>query len=94
MNKFTREMPQDEAIEFIRRMWWAAGREAPTVEQAIEEWTDRLYCVRSRYSQGAVHVYTHGATAAGDKEPLPKPILKYLKGYDIIKGFSDRQSGD
>lgn len=89
MNRFTRKMPLGKAIAFIQGMWAAAGRDVPNDEQAIEEWTDRFYCVRSRYSDGSVIVYTHGATAAGDSEPLPSPIVEYLAAWDELDRLNE-----
>jgi hypothetical protein len=78
MNKFNRSMAKDEAIVFIQMMYAAAGLSIPNDEQAIDEWTSRLACIRSRYSQGEAVVCTHGSSAAFDHLPLPEAIVEYL----------------
>jgi hypothetical protein len=84
MNRFSRSMPREKAIEFIQGMYAAAGFLVPSEEQAIGEWTDRLNFVRSRYAHGEVVVYTHGISAAYDHLPLPVAILEYLADYDFV----------
>jgi hypothetical protein len=83
MNRFSRSMSKEKAIEFIRGMYTAAGFTVPSEEQAIGEWTDRSNCVRSRYSNGAVVVFTHGISAAFDGLPLPVAVLESLTDYDL-----------
>jgi hypothetical protein len=83
MNRFSRSMPREKAIEFIQGMYAAAGFLVPSEEQAIGEWTDRLNFIRSRYARGEVVVYTHGISAAYDHLPLPVAILEYLADYDF-----------
>jgi hypothetical protein len=71
-------MPKEKAIEFIRET-------VPSEEKAIGEWTDRSNCVRSRYTNGKVFVYTHGMSAAYDYLPLLVAILEYLADYDLLE---------
>ena len=72
-------MPETEAATFIQGMYQHCGLAVPNDEQAIGEWTNRFACVRSRYTDGEVVVYTHGSSAEFDHLPLPTPIVDYFE---------------